>query len=293
MPHLFCFGLSYSALSLAAPLLSAGWRVSGTTRSGEKAETLTEQGIAGFHFDGTRPMAQGREVLREATHILLSAPPDAEGDPVLRHHIEDLTSSSERIRWIGYLSTIGVYGDRQGAWIDESTHPAPIHPDSAARLAAERAWLDLGEAAAIPVQVFRLAGIYGPGRSQIEALREGRAHRIVKTGQVFNRIHVDDLAAVLMASMEQPAAGRIYNVCDDEPAPAQDVVAFAANLLDIVPPPEIPIEKAGLPPFAMSFYAECKRVRNDRIRDELGLTLAYPSYREGLAAILEKTKVRA
>jgi nucleoside-diphosphate-sugar epimerase len=191
------------------------------------------------------------------------------------------------LRWIGYLSTIGVYGDHQGRWIDEDCPVAPLSRESRYRVLAEAQWLEFGQAVGAPAHLFRLPGIYGPGgRSQIDALRAGRARRIVKPGQVFNRIHVDDLAETVIASMRRPGGSAVFNVTDDEPAPANDVVTHAARLLGIDPPPEIAFEDAELPPFAVHFYAECKRVRNQRIKQELGVTLRYPTYREGLAAVL-------
>jgi nucleoside-diphosphate-sugar epimerase len=214
------------------------------------------------------------------THVLCSVPPDAEGDPILRAHGATITRL--RPAWIGYLSTTGVYGDHGGDWVDETMAPTPSEPRSRRRLAAERAWQDLEPSA----HVFRLAGIYGPGRSAIDQLRSGTAKRVVKPGHLFSRIHVDDIAAVLEASIVRPNPGAIYNVCDDGPAQSDVVVAHAATLLGMPPPPAIPFETATLSPMAASFYAERRRVRNDRIKRELGVVLRYPTYREGLAAIL-------
>lgn len=284
--RLFCFGLGYTAAALANKVRQAGGKVAGTYRTADKAEKLASQGLTAHLFDGAAPMQNAAEALAGITHLLISVPPGGEPDPVLRRHADDIRTHAKALRWIGYLSTIGVYGDCGGDWIDENTPPNPISDDSRQRLHAEAQWLDLGRRTGVPVHVFRLPGIYGPGgRSQLDALQAGRAHRIVKDGQVFNRIHVEDLAAVLLASMQAPKAGAIYNVADDEPAPAQDVVTFAAELLGVAPPPLVPIAKAGLPPFAASFYDECKRVKNGLIKRELGITLAYPTYREGLKAI--------
>jgi nucleoside-diphosphate-sugar epimerase len=216
--------------------------------------------------------------------MLISIPPDLEGDVVLRHHHQDIANLGD-LAWIGYLSTVGVYGDWRGAWVDERSPTRPISERSLRRVQAERAWLRLGEETGRRVEVFRLAGIYGPGRSVIDSLRRGTARRVVRPGQVFNRIHVDDIARVLIAAIDQPARHILYNVSDDEPAPPEDVVAYAAELLAMPVPPKVPFEEAGLSPAAASFWAECKRVRNDRIRRDLGVDLAYPTYREGLRAL--------
>lgn len=284
-PHLFCFGLGYSGLTLAQKLLNQGWQVSGSCRTPEKAERLKAEGINAVVFDGERAMKDVLSVLDGVTHLLNSAPPDAALDPVLRLHGADFQPIADHLHWAGYLSTIGVYGNCDGEWIDESTPANPISTGSQQRLDAEQQWLEFGKKNDVQTHIFRLPGIYGPqGRSQIDALKAGRAHRIIKDGQVFNRIHVEDLATVLTASIQRPQGGRIYNVSDDEPSPAQDVVTFGASLLGLTPPPEVKIADANLPPFAAQFYAECKRVRNSRIKDELNITLKYPTYREGLTA---------
>jgi nucleoside-diphosphate-sugar epimerase len=210
--------------------------------------------------------------------------PDAEGDPVLIRH-RAAFGRVRRLGWIGYLSTTGVYGDRGGDWVEEESPLAPVNLRSRWRVAAEEAWLELWRETDLAVHVFRLAGIYGPGRSALDRLREGRAQRIVKEGQVFSRVHVEDIAQVLAASMAAPDPGAIYNVADDEPAPPQDVIAEAARLLGLAPPPEVPFEAADLSPMARSFYAESKRVANRRIKAELGVRLIHPNYRAGLLAI--------
>jgi len=283
--HLFCFGLGYSAQALARRLLNAGWQVSGTCRSPDKAEALQRLGITTHLFNDEQRLTDVPAALDGVTHLLSSVPPSAEGDPAITAHGEDLDNLDGGLRWIGYLSTIGVYGDRQGGWVDEYSAPAPTSERSRYRVTAEEQWLALGRRLAVPAHVFRLPGIYGPGRSQIDALKAGHARRIIKPGQVFNRIHVDDLATVLLASMAAPEGAPIYNISDDEPAPADQVVTYAAELLGVEPPPEVAIKDAGLSPFAAGFYAECKRVRNDLIKRELEVTLRYPTYREGLAAI--------
>jgi nucleoside-diphosphate-sugar epimerase len=284
--RLFCFGLGYSAMALARRLIGKHWRVAGTCRSAAKADSLRAIGIEPFLFDRNAPLADAAAALAGTTHLLSSVPPDAAGDPVIDHHGNDLVRL-EGVKWTGYLSTTGVYGDRGGDWVTERDALRPIGPRGRARVAAEEAWLGLGHVGH-KVHVFRLAGIYGPGRSALDTLREGRAKRVVKQGQIFSRIHVDDIATTLEASIAKPDAEAVYNVCDDEPAPPQDVIAYAAALLGVPAPPEVPYEEAAksMSEMARSFYAESKRVSNRRIKDELGVTLAYLDYREGLKALL-------
>lgn len=283
VPSLFCFGFGYSARALSVSLRAEGWRIAGTAR---RAEDAGDPGIALHRFDGLAPLDEaGRGALRGASHVLLSIPPGAGGDPALRLHGEEIAAAGRR--WVGYLSTTGVYGDRDGGWVDEESPSHPSTPRGRERHRAEEGWLDLWRHQATPVHLFRLAGIYGPGRSPLDQLRAGTARRIDKPGQVFSRIHVADLVSVLLASMARPRPGAIYNVCDDEPAPPAAVVAEAARLLHLEPPPLIPFAEAELSPMAASFYAENKRVRNDLIKRELGIRLRYPTYREGLAALLE------
>jgi nucleoside-diphosphate-sugar epimerase len=279
--RLFCFGLGYSAGVLARGLLRSGWSVAGTTRSGEAAEP----GAAVQAYDREHPLADPAAALAGATHVLVSVPPDAAGDPVLDRHGGDIARLAG-VRWVGYLSTTGVYGDRGGALVDESADLRPSGERQRRRVPAETGWHALGESAGLPVHIFRLAGIYGPGRSAFDALRAGTAHRIEKPGLVFSRIHVEDIAAVLRASMARPDPGAVYNVCDDDPAAPAEVVAHAASLLGVEPPPLVPLDAADLSPMARSFYADSRRVDNARIKRELGVRLAYPSYREGLAALL-------
>jgi nucleoside-diphosphate-sugar epimerase len=285
-PRLFCFGLGYSATVLARRLLRRGWRVAGTTRTPEALPELRAQGIEAYLFAGDHPLADPAEALAGTSHLLSSVPPGEAGDPVLACHGRDIASLAG-LAWVGYLSTTVVYGDTGGAWIDESAPIRPSGPRGRRRAEAERAWLALGEDHGLPVHLFRLGGIYGPGRNQLEALRSGRAKRIVKPGQVFGRIHVDDIAGVLEASMARPNPGAAYNLCDDEPAPPDQVIVYAAELLGLPPPPAIPYDTAELSPMARSFYADNKRCRNQRIKEELGVSLTYPSYREGLQALLE------
>ncbi|MGB5093228.1 MAG: SDR family oxidoreductase [Parvibaculum sp.] len=283
-PRLFCFGYGFSAAALAARLRPQGFAIAGTCRTAEKAARLKEAGVESFIFDNQ--LVDAEAALHGTTHLLLGVPPGAAGDPVCAAHGADIARLAPSLNWIGYLSTTGVYGDRGGDWVDEESPLAPSTERGARSLAAEQGWQALAQAHGLPLHIFRLAGIYGPGRNQLESLRDGTARRIVKPGQVFSRIHVDDIAAILDASIHHPNPGRAYNVCDDEPAPPQDVVAYAAQLLGLTPPPEIAFEDADLSPMAKSFYAESKRVSNRRVHDELGVRLAYPTYREGLSALL-------
>ncbi len=247
-----------------------------------RADPLPEK-VTAVPFDGSAPLPEG--ALDGVTHIVSSIPPDDAGDPVIRHaahQIRDCTS----LQWVAYLSTTGVYGDRQGGWVDETGALKPAGARGERRVLAESQWLDLQNRVSAAVQIFRLAGIYGPGRNGFTALRNGTARRVVKPGQVFSRIHVSDIAATLLASIDRPRRGGIYNVCDNEPAPPQDVVAFAAELLGLPVPPDIPFADADLSPMGRSFYGESKRVSNDLIKSELGVRLRYPDYRTGLKAIL-------
>lgn len=237
-------------------------------------------------FAGDRREEQVAERLQSATHILVSVPPGENGDPVLENHRNDLRDAPN-IEWFGYLSTVGVYGDHDGAWVDETTNPAPVSKRSQRRVEAEQAWRELATEAGTPLGVFRLSGIYGPGRNALVNLRRGRARRVIKPGQVFNRIHLGDIASSVVASIARPRMDAIYNVTDDEPAPPQDVIAHAAELLGMEKLPDIPFEDADLSPMGRSFYGENKRVSNALIKNELGIALSYPSYREGLAALLE------
>jgi nucleoside-diphosphate-sugar epimerase len=284
MSRLFCFGLGYSAGALARRLEAGGWQVSGTSRDAAGVAAIAARGYAAWLFDGARALPA--DALDGATHLLVSVPPDAQGDPVLRACGEDIARRSGNLAWVGYLSTTGVYGDRGGGWVDESSPPAPVTERGRRRLEAERGWLGLLERQGLPVHIFRLAGIYGPGRNQLDAVAAGTARRIVKPGQVFSRIHVEDVAGALEASIRNPHPGRINNLADDEAAPPQDVVAFAAELLGRPLPPALPFEEAELSPMALSFYAESKRVANRRIKEELGYRLRYPTYREGLRALM-------
>ena len=285
MTHLFCFGLGYSSGYVARDLAALGWRISGTSTHAEGAAQLNARGYHGFVFDGRTHTDEIAAALQSATHVLLSIPPDAAGDPALNVFGEDIAASPSISR-IGYFSTVGVYGDTAGGWVDEDTPALPASDRGKRRLNAETAWLSLGGRASKAIMVFRLPGIYGPGRSTLDDLRSGEARRIVKSGQVFNRIHVEDIAAAVEAGVAMPHAGSVYNVTDNEPAPPQDVVAFGAELLGLPVPPDLDFETTTLTPMARSFYSESKRVSNTRLKSELGLTLKHPSYRDGLRAIL-------
>lgn len=285
-PHVFCFGLGYTAQALVRRLADEGWSVSGTTRSETKLAELRAHGIKAHLFDRSRPLADIETLLCDVTDLLTSVPPDVLGDPVLDLHGAAI-ERAPALRWVGYLSTTGVYGDTGGALVDESAPLAPTSQRSARRVNAERNWLDRHWPEQVAVHVFRLAGIYGPGRSAFDRIRAGDARRIDKPGHITSRIHVDDAANVLRASMARPEPGGIYNVCDDEPAPPADVIAHACALLSLPPPPLIPLEKAAqeMSAMAASFWVDNRRVDNTRIKRELGVTLRYPDYRSGLAAI--------
>lgn len=278
MTHtLLSLGHGYSARALAA-ILPDGWQVIATTRSPEKADALRADGIEAHIWPGT----DLAPLLARASHLLTSVAPGPDGDPVLAEAAPALRAA-RHLQWVGYLSTTGVYGDHGGDWVDEDTPLTPTTSRGRARVAAEAGW----QALDLPLHIFRLAGIYGPGRGPFAKVRAGTARRIIKPGQVFSRIQVEDIAQVLLASMLSPNPGAIYNVCDDDPAPPQDVIAHAAALLGLPVPPAIPIDQAEMTPMARSFYAESKKVRNDRIKDDLGVRLIYPDYRAGLAALLK------
>ena len=286
MPHLFCFGLGYSALEFARHLQSHSWTISGTTAVRRKAGELQRSGIETFIYNDREQAPQINETLSHATHILHSIAPTEDGDPVLKD-FADIISQSTSLKWFGYLSTVGVYGNWDGAWIDEEAEPRPVSERSKRRLTAENAWLRWARENDGNVHIFRLSGIYGPKRSAIDRLLEGAGRRIDKPGQVFNRIHVTDIARALFASINSDVNSEVYNLTDDEPAPPQDVVAYAADLLGMEAPPLVPFEDADLTPMGRSFYGENKRVSNARIKQQLNFELLYPTYREGMRAIVE------
>lgn len=280
--EMLIFGHGYSAGYLTPLLTARGWRVTGTTRS--DTARVAAAGAQPLLWPGDRDAL--RAALARADAVLVSAAPGEQGDPVLADFAPDLAQA--RLRWLGYLSTTGVYGDRAGGWVDEDSELDGSGPRGRARIRAEAAWRALAAAHDLPLHIFRLAGIYGPGRGPFAKIRAGTARRIVKPGQVFSRIHVEDIAQVLLASVNAPAPIGIYNLCDDDPAPPQDVIAHAARLLGQPVPPEIPFDQAApqMSPMARSFYADSKRVRNDRIKNDLGVRLRHPDYRSGLAATL-------
>ena len=271
MKHLLCFGFGFTAEHLAKNLPRDKWRISGTARTVDGVGHMASVGVNGFEFDRLD------EIPADITHILCSIPPDDHGCPVavkFRSHLQ------RPFQWTAYLSTTGVYGNHDGGWVDEDTPLTPNSGRARRRLLAEQQWQEFG------AHIFRLPGIYGPGRSQLDAVRDGTARRVIKQGQIFSRIHVEDIASILAASIAKPNPGRVYNVADDEPCPPQDVVAYAAKLLGVAPPPQIKFEEANLSPMAKSFYDESKRVSNARIKTELGVKLKYPNYRMGLKALL-------
>jgi len=284
--NLFVFGLGYSARQFIGRYRDRFAEIAGTVRSPEKAQEIAAEGVEAYRFDATDHDPRILSSLACADALLISIPPVGETDPVLDRFSEAIAAAPS-LRWVGYLSTVGVYGNADGGWVDEDTPPDPATLRSRHRTAAERQWLDLGTGGAFAVQVFRLAGIYGPGRNALVKIADGTAKRIVKPGQVFNRIHTEDIAEVLMASIDRPSRNAIYNVADDEPGPPQDVIAYAAELLGREPPPEIPFDEADQTPMARSFYADNKRVRNTRLKTDLGVKLRYPTYREGLKALFE------
>ncbi len=285
--HLFCFGYGYSCEYLGYELLNrGGWRISGTTRDPKRRTDLRARGIGTYLFDNDMPLPDPLYILRDVTHILISTPPLSAGDPTFNMHARDFPLLPN-LQWVGYLSTTGPYGDRGGAWVDETSEVRPTTKRGSKRLDAENQWLSLLHAHGVPIHIFRSAGIYGPGRSAFDSLRSGFARRIDKPGHAFSRIHVEDLVQVLIASMLSPKAGEIYNICDDKPALSHEVIDYACKLLGIESPPLIPFEEVDLAPIHRSFYADNKRVRNDKIKNNLGIKLKYPSYKEGLQACLD------
>ena len=284
---LLIFGCGYSAQAFVRRL-GRGWQVTGTTRNPDKIARLKDQGIDARLWPG----GDLRPALDDATHLLLSIAPDTDGDPVVAAYGDTVAKAAPHLRWVGYLSTTGVYGDHDGGWIDEMTPLEPTTRRGKVRLMAERQWQAIAGASGLPLHIFRLAGIYGPGRGPFEKVRNGTARRIIKENQYFSRIHVDDIASVLAASVARPDPGAIYNVADDDPSPPEDVLSEAARLLGLPEPPEVRFEEAEMTPMARSFYAESKRVRNDRIKRDLGVTLRYPDYRTGLRALMDEENAK-
>lgn len=277
-PHLFCFGLGYTARTISTQLAAQGYMISGTYRSEEKTEVLVEKGITRYRYGQMIPA-------ETITHLLISIPPTESSHIVISDYAETL-AQMPHIKWVGYLSTTGVYGDQKGNWVTEKTPVAPTNERLKRRVEAENIWLK----SELPVHIFRLAGIYGPERSVIKQLQLGTARRIDKKEQVFSRIHVEDIAKTLKASIDKPNPGSLYNVADDLPEAQEKVVAYAAKLLGIEPPPLTPIGQADMSEMARSFYQNNRRVDNSKIKQELNVKLTHPTYKEGLKSIVEKTK---
>jgi nucleoside-diphosphate-sugar epimerase len=276
---LLSFGHGFSARALAERLIPQGWRIIGTTRSAEKMDAIAANGVEPLLWPGSDVSG----LLRQAPYVLISAGPGPDGDPVLNALEGEIAAIAPKLKWCGYLSTTGVYGDHQGDWVDEQTPLTPATKRGQARVQAEARWQAID---GLPLHIFRLAGIYGPGRGPFAKVRKGTARRIIKEGQVFSRIHVEDIAQAVELSMVQLGAPAIYNLCDDDPAPPQDVIGHAAELLGLPLPEAVDFESAEMTPMARSFYAESKKVRNDFAKQALGWTPKYPDYRTGLAAML-------
>ena len=286
---LFCFGYGYVANALAEILKLSGWSVIGTTTDESKADILAQSGVKPIVFDSNHPLCNPYETLEDVTHILLSIPPDDRGDVAYMLHDDDI-ARMKNLEWIGYLSTTGVYGNRDGTWVDESSMPAPTSRRGSLRYKAEQQWLSLFKDTDIPIHIFRLSGIYGPGRSALDSVRAGHSRRVDKPGHAFNRIHIDDIVQTLIASINQPNPGAIYNLADDNPAPSHEVIAYACTLLGVDVPPLTPFEEADLAPMVRSFYKDNKRIRNALIKSDLGVQLFHPDYKSGLEACLKAEK---
>lgn len=277
--HLFCFGLGYVGAALSESLLQNGWKISGTARTQDKRAKLTAKG---FEVFGEHEKAAMESAIKSASHILVTAPPKDEGDATFLAYQSILTSLPD-LRWLGYLSSTIVYGDNQGAWVDEETPVAPNNDRGYLRVEAEKQWMSSG----LPWHIFRIVGIYGPTRNAMVKLKNGTSRAVVKKGHVFCRIHLDDIVAALTASMTSPNSGNIYNLADDEPIANHEVISYAAQLLGMAPPKVTPIEEANLSPMGLSFYDGCRRVGNDKIKRELSVKLKYPNYRQGLKALAQ------
>lgn len=285
MSRIFIFGLGYSALALAGQLRSLGWDVAGTTRRPDKVADLRQLGFTIYPFSRDTPMGVGAAALADFPYILHSVPPDDLGDPVYDLHSCDIVSQNPHTRWVGYLSTTGVYGDHQGARVDETSTCTPTSSRALQRHAIEQQWLELHERCGVPTHIFRLSGIYGPGRNILRDLIRGQARQIIKPDHLFNRIHVEDITQTLLASLHKPAAGAIYNLADDVPSSSDAVLRYGAELLGMSAPPPQDFATAALSPMAQIFYADRKIVANNKIKHELGVRLKYPSYQTGLQAI--------
>ncbi|HHN67986.1 MAG TPA: SDR family oxidoreductase [Thermopetrobacter sp.] len=281
--HMFFFGFGNVARALARRLRADGWRLSGTAREAVGLDRLAVEAVRGHLFNEARPLPP--HALAGVSHLLISIPPGDGGDVALEAAGDMIREAAAHLRWVGYLSTVGVYGDHGGAWVDETTPPAPVSERGRRRLMAERQWLALHEETGLPVHIFRLPGIYGPHSSPLKKALAGQSRIVVKEGQVFSRIHLDDLVAALAASIAQPTPGEIYNVTDDAPAPPHEVALFAHELLGLAPPPRVAFAEAELSDMARSFYGESKRVSNAKLKERLGWRPAYPDYKAGLRAL--------
>lgn len=284
--NVFFFGLGFSSRAAATSIQAlngAATQIAGTTRSVAKADALKADNIVPHLFDGTRLDATLAAGLAQATHVVHSIAPTEGGDAVLTHYLTNL-QQSKSLQWLCYYSTVGVYGNFDGAWIDESADCRPLNKRSQWRVSAEQKWRDFAAKKDLPLLILRLAGIYGPGRSSFDKLASGKARRIIKPGQVFNRIHVADIGRVTALAAAQKLNGT-FNLTDDMPAPPQDLITHAADMLGIIPPPAVPFEEADMSPMARSFYSDNKRVSNTAIKKALGIDLLYPTYHEGLADI--------
>jgi hypothetical protein len=296
MNRLFCFGYGYISDFLGRTLvgnadLYGSWSLSGTTRDLQKRAALRQDGIDAYLFDSDKPLGDPLQMLDGVTHILISTPPDHNGDLVEQFHADDILRLKS-LKWVGYLSTAAVYGDRDGLWVDETSELRPSSIRGSRRLRAERDWMQHCNQQGLPLQIFRLAGIYGPGKSALDSVRAGIKRRILKAGHAFSRVHVDDVIQTLILSFTKGQAGDIFNVVDDEAAPSHEVIAYACRLLGKEPPPIVPFEDANLAPITASFYADNKSIRNGKIKNQLGVNLKYPNYREGLEGCLaEEQKV--
>lgn len=283
---LFCFGYGYCSDYLSLVLQNhGGWDIAGTTRDPEKQHYLMESGVNAFLFDKHKPLVDPAQALRGTTHILISTPPDDDGDPSFLMHAEDF-ARVKTLEWVGYLSATSVYGDKGGAVINENAEISPTSKRGSRRVKAEDQWMSLYDDYHLPLHIFRLSGIYGPGRSALDSVRAGVARRIEKPGHAFNRIHIDDITQTVLASMRQPRPGDVYHLADDYPSPSHEVISYACELLDIEPPPLIPFEEADMAPIARSFYKDNKRIDNTKIKQDLGVKLNHPGYESGLQACL-------
>ncbi len=281
---LFCFGFGYTAAALALQLLQYGWSIGGTTTDNDKLKVLKDNNIDALIFDKTHPIFSIDKLLHDTTHILLSIPPGEDGDIVFEFHGDEI-KSLPNLEWVGYLSTTSVYGNYNGQWIDETAITSPINRRGSLRLKAEEQWTELFLEQGLPMHFFRLAGIYGPGRSTLDVVRAGNARRILKEGHVFNRMYIDDIVQSLMASMMHPHAGEIYNLGDDLPTPSHEVIKYSCELLKMDVPDLIPYDEIDyLAPIVRSFYQDNKRIKNDKIKKDLMVELLYPDYKAGLNA---------